>query len=777
MRCLVVAIVAITTLSCGTTRHIPDGDYLLKSSKVHVDKESPRDEMIGEDEMKRYVRQSPNKRLFGFNFYIWVYNSAKPDKDNWWNNLKRKVGQEPVYLSKASTKTSEDNIQLYMESEGFYSSQVSSVIDTLSSRRKRASVEYFVRQGTPYRIDKISYDIRDTTLSPLIFADTANSLLHKGDIFSVSLLDSERERITTRLRNAGYYDFTVKNIEYMADTLISRYNVNIEMVINKSLRGYSQRGVARYEDNTQYRIGTLNVVPNFDPTVIINDNSILNSLDTLQFKGINIVHDTGKKPNVRANVLRQMVSLESGELYSAQRVDQTYQNLMSLGYFKSARVTFTPQASTSATNPSGDSLLTGYVLCTPALKQSYNIELEGTTTSSYYGLNTTIGYQNRNIFRGAEAWNVDLSVGYEHMKAPDAIKTRATEIGLATGLTFPRFILPIDYHPMPRVIQPKTEVQVSVNLQNRPYYERTLSSASWGYTWRNRRYSNFLVRPVDLNLVDMKYIDADYYNDLKNDYLKNSYQTQLIAGLTMGYVYNNQRKNVTGNYTMLRLNVETAGNTIYGVNKLLGTSYRSGEDSYQIFGISYAQYVRSDINVSRKLNTGSRTAFVGRLYGGAGWAYGNSSAIPFDRLFYSGGSNSMRGWTPRTLGPGSVDEVADSVYPSQLGDMKLEANLEFRFPIWGDLNGATFFDVGNVWYMKDSEGIYDVNSLFDIDTFYKQLGFNTGFGLRFDIHFAVLRIDWGIQLHNPNREEGSRWVIKEYEWKNTAFNFGVGYPF
>lgn len=199
-----------------------------------------------------------------------------------------------------------------------------------------------------------------------------------------------------------------------------------------------------------------------------------------------------------------------------------------------------------------------------------------------------------------------------------------------------------------------------------------------------------------------------------------------------------------------------------------------GLDHYTIFGIRYSQYFRSDLSVSRKVMLGDVTSLVGRLYGGVAMAYGNSSAVPFDRQFYCGGSNGMRGWTPRTLGQGSVPDPHDA-FPIQTGDVKLEANLELRFPIWGIVHGATFFDVGNVWYIKRSPD-YSDDAVFFFDNFYKQLGFNTGFGLRFDIKFFVLRLDWGIQLHNPNNPAGERW-IHNFKWKNTALNFGVGYPF
>ncbi|MFI3306290.1 MAG: BamA/TamA family outer membrane protein [Rikenellaceae bacterium] len=781
LRQIIIAItIGIICSSCAITRHIPEDQLLLKRVEIEQNKATAKKERIPTSILEKYTRQSPNKRLLGTNFYLWVYYQANPAKSNWWNNLKRRVGQEPVYLSEDLTAKSLENLNVYMDSQGFYSSKVEVEIDSIESRR-RAIVQFKTHQGVPYIINKMEYNFQDSLLRPLILPDTTRSLIQRGDIFSVALLDEERERITSLLRSKGYFDFTVRNIEYRADTLAANYTVNLEMIIKQDLNGYDAQGAAQYKYNKTYRIEKINILPDFDPTVVMTDSEYLTKIDTTQYKGVNIIHLEGEKPKVKAQVLRQMVPIASGQLYNSKDVELAYQNLMSLGFFKSARINFNEmtaeqiaQDSTIVVDPQ-QGYLSSTILCTPALKQSYNIEIEGTTTSSFYGLNATLGYQNRNIFRGAEAWNVDFTVGYEHMKAPDALKTQATEIGVSTGLTFPRFILP-SLNIFTRAVRPKTSIDISINMQDRPYYNRTLSSASLSYSWRNKGYSTFTVRPLDINLIDMNYIDGTYYDELENDYLKNSYESQLIAGINIGYTFNNQRKSLRGNYTMVRVNAESSGNVVSMIEHLFSAPANSNGD-YEIFGIKYAQYIRSDINISRRITTGLQTAIVGRLYAGAGWAYDNSSALPFDRLFYSGGSNSMRGWTPRTLGPGSSAEEVNTVYPTQLGDMKLEANLEFRFPIWDILHGATFFDVGNVWYLRDSQGVYDPTSLFNGDTFYKQLGFNTGVGLRLDIQFAILRLDWGIQLHNPNKSVGERWVIKDWSWQNTALNFGVGYPF
>ena len=501
-------------------------------------------------------------------------------------------------------------------------------------------------------------------------------------------------------------------------------------------------------------------------------------------------------------MLRQAIPLYPGYLYDASQVNRTYSDLMALGYFRSAKISFEerpqgadsadfvpfPAASptdTAARSSVREGYLTCNILCTPTLRQSFKVDLEGSTTSSFYGLKATLGYQNRNIFRGAESFDVSFTAGYEFMKAPDAKKKRATEFGITTGLTFPRFLLPWRTGRQRSVVQPRTKVELSVNFQDRPYYRRTLSSAGIAYMWSNNRYSSFSLRPVDINVVNVRDLDVSFLmvdnpdsegEELTpNRYLLESFNTQFIGGLSFGYSYNNQRRNLNGNATNIRFNLETAGNLIDGVEHLFFSPSKSDKPYYTIFGIPYAQYFRTDLSVSRKIMLGGVTALVGHIYGGVAMAYGNSSSVPFDRQFYCGGSNGMRGWTPRTLGQGSVPDPHGS-FPVQTGDVKLEANLELRFPVWGIVHGATFFDLGNVWYIRQNPSEYSDDAVFHFDRFYKQLGFNTGLGLRFDIKFAVLRLDWGIQLHNPNNPAGERW-IHDFKWKNTALNFGVGYPF
>ena len=782
-------LVGVLLSACNVTRHIPSDTYLLQRVKIVEDKSAPRDERIKSDEVTKYLRQKPNKRFLGTDFYAWIYLMANPEKDNWWNNLKRKMGEEPVLLNMGDTERSASNLKLYLDSRGYYASKVDFEVDT-TYRRKRAKVSYSLHQGKPYHISSISYDFRDRFLEPIVLPDTVNTLLHRGDIFDISVLEAERERIALYLKDRGYYNFSVNNVEFLADTLGGDKRVGVKVIIKQNLTGYNARGEAMYDNNVVYRLRNIDIVPRYNAVVAKSQKGYFERFDSVEYRGLNVLF-SGKKPKVRPKVLRGAIPLYPNYLYNYSQVNRTYSNLMAMGYFKSARINFTEVQDTvkqnlitlvgvdnknnnAPINYTREKYLDCNIYCTPALQQSITAELEASTTSSFYGLKAVLGYQNRNVFRGAEMLEVTGTAGYEYMKAPNSKKRHAMEFGIAASLSFPRFLL-ANYAVKSNIIAPNTKFEISYNYQDRPYYQRGLSGVSWVYSWRNRSNSSFVVRPIGINLVDVSYINQNYFNSLQNQYLKHSFESQLIVAISGSYVLNKQYESAPNNYTTVRANCELSGNLLNGLVHLFSAP-AVGKDYYEFLGIRYSQYVRADVNASHKIMFGKVTALAARLYAGVAYAYGNSDAVPFDRLFYAGGSNSMRGWAPRTLGPGSSPAPTNVVYPTQLGDMKLEANVEFRFPIWGMFHGATFLDLGNIWYIGREGVNYPEGSVFHFNSFYKQLAFNTGIGLRLDIKFAILRLDWGIQLHSPNNPVGERW-IHNFKWRNTSLNFGVGYPF
>lgn len=777
--------------ACNVTRSLPEGEYLLSKVSFRDDKSTPRDERItvDRDDLESYVRQSPNKRILGIDFYVWVYEKANPNKDNWINNTMRKIGEEPVLLDSVLTDKSIQNLQTYLHTRGYCQSSVRCDVDT-TRRKRRAELTYTLHQGEPTRINELSYDFRDASLRSIILADTAATLLHIGDIFDITRLDSERERIATDLNNRGYLDFTVNNISYEVDTIGHQTKADVKMIIKPTLVDYDGRGAQVWSDNAVYRIRNVNVFPTYDPMLRLTGGFKANAkIDTAYYYGLNIIRDLNTTPQLRDAVLRRTIPIYPNYIYAVDQINHTNKELMSLGFFRNAKIDFTavPHDDTYVSyvgNDGDDSEIHNTreeyidcnIYCTPALKQSAKVEVEASSTSTFYGFSATLGYSNKNVFRGAEAFDIAARFGFEFMYARDVKKRSAQELGITAGLSFPRFLAPFHTSPGMKISQPRTRLELAFDYQNRPYYRRNIFTTRWAYSWQQGDRSSIVLRPVDINWIDVKEVDEQFLADIDNQYLRTSFESQLTAGLSASFIYNTQRSDFDQNVTIVRANLESAGNLIQGLEHLFSKP-AAGKDYYEILGVRYSQYVRAELSASHKIDLGHKMALAGRLFGGVGVTYGNSMgrSIPFDRMFYCGGANSMRGWVPRTLGPGNKPMVEDTSYPSQVGDVRLEANLEFRFPIWWIFHGALFLDAGNVWYLRDTEDS-SPEEVFRFNNFYRQLGFNTGAGLRIDATFVILRFDLGIQLHNPGRPEGERW-IHNFKWSNMALNFGVGYPF
>ena len=788
----VLLLVAIVAIGCNVTRSLSEGEYLVSKVKFVPDESTPRDERVtvDRDGIDVYVRQTPNQRFLGMDFYVWVYEKANPEKDNWWNNFKRKIGEEPVILDMNLTHKSITNLETYLRTKGYFHSDVTYEIDT-TRRARRAEVTYKIRQGEPTRIDRLTYEFRDSSLRRIILEDSAACMLKRGDVLDITLLDAERNRIASYLNNRGYFDFTANNISYEVDTLSHPYIADVQMIIRPTLEGYNERGVPQWEDNALYRLRDINVYPTYDPMLRSTSGFKANAIiDTTYSNGLNIIRDLGMRPQLRNAVLRHTIPLYPNYVYNAEQVTHTYKELMALGFFRNAKIDFVRVddedsfVTFMSVGDDGEMELTTTrerfldcnIYCTPQLKQSMKVEVEASSTATFYGLSATLGYSNRNVFRGAEAFDISARFGFEYMYARDVEKRSANEIGITAGLSFPRFLTPFRINTGLNISQPRTRLELAFDYQDRPYYERNIFTTRWAYSWKHGERSSFILRPVDINWIDVRSVDEAFLADIDNRYLRTSFESQLTAGLSASYTYNTQRSDMDGNATVVRAGLETAGNLIQGLETLF-SHHAAGKDYYEILGIRYSQYVRAELSASHRIDLGSKMALAGRLYGGVGVTYGNSHgrSIPFDRMFYCGGANSMRGWVPRTLGPGNRLEVKDATFPAQVGDLRLEANLEYRFPIWWIFHGALFLDAGNVWYLRDTEDS-NPEEVFHINDFYKQLGFNTGLGLRIDATFVILRIDIGMQLHNPGRPEGERW-IHDFKWNNMALNFGVGYPF
>jgi len=780
----IVSFLSATILaSCSVTRNIPEGSYVLTENKIVTDSEMPRTERISSTEIGKFVKQRPAPDLFGIR--VWIYEKADPEKQNWWNNLLRTLGTCPVVLDTTLTRRSADNIEAYIASRGFFGAKEDYSFE-FDHRRRTAKAVYTTVQGQPYRIANVNCDFRDTFIEKLLSHDSL-SLVRRGEILDLNVLGEERKKVAADLRNRGYYNFSVSNIDFLVDTTVGDHKADVTMLVKQNVTGYDTQGLPVAENNMVYRIGRVNVFPDYDATKAATDTSYLNSLDTLDYRGLGIIYH-GRRPNLRPAVLRKLVLLQPGALYSESRVANTYDNLMRVDYLRSANILFSEMPGTtkqevtfigdhwSETIDTNEGELACEIRLAPAQSQNYKVELEASSTSSFYGISTTLGYQNRNIFRGAELFDMSFTFGYEFLKVNDTdVNRNSIEVGGRIGVTIPQFLFPVNLDPSGKLRNQQTRIEFSISDQNRRYYHRVLSSVTFGYSWSDGHGSIFSLRPFDISLVKVNYVSQTFLDKLQNPYLKDSYTTQMMAGISGGYFYGDQNTLGKRYYRNVRANFSTSGNAISACMEIFGASKTDGH--YTAFGIPYAQYLRGDISYAQSFGVGEKSSFAYRFFGGLIYPYGNSrhESLPADRLFYAGGINSMRGWTVRTLGPGGAAEVS-SGYPSQFGNMRLEANAELRFPIWGIFDGATFIDAGNVWYTPDINNV-PTDSEFRFNTFLPQIALNTGLGLRLNLNVLVLRLDWGVQLYNPDKTAGNRWVIGKYSWSNTALNFGIGYPF
>ncbi len=760
----------VAVSACGVTKHLPEGRYMLTGNKVVTDKDAPKDERIKSGELVRRTPQIPSKKLFGTNFPAWIYLQADPGSDSGWNNFIRKLGSKPILLDTALTMRGADNLKRYMESRGFYESESSYSIK-YNERRHKAKITYTVRQGRPLRINSISYDFHDDFIGQVILEDSASTLLAAGNIFDTNVLGDERKRITDYLHNRGYYNFAQQSIGFVADTTVGDHLVDLTMVVRQYLAGYDDEGQPLLENNSVYRIKEIIVHSDYDPALAATDPSYNDMLDTTVYNGLRIV--SRGKSRIQPHTLRRAIKLYPDYIYSYDDEQRTYDDLLHLNYYKNARihfeeadsaednlVTYIGDEGDAATHTTEKALMC-YIYCTPARKQAYTVNLEATYTQIYYGIKPSVSYMNRNLFGGAELFNVSLSGGYEFNHSEDG--ANSFEIGGTASIYFPRFLAPFKVDQANRLYRPQTRLELSIMKQDRSYYDRVISGGNIAYSWSNGRRSSYQFRPLDINVIKVNRVDESFLQGIRNRYLWSSYQSQLVPAISGTYIYSDASRSGLGNSLTFRLSIEAAGNLTYLLSSMLSEkrvqTIGSGNpdetvtwNAYEVLNIPFSQYFRTEASISRLIQFGARTALVYRFLAGIGIAYGNAQSMPYDRQFYVGGSNSMRGWPVRGLGPGDSNPSDERFDMMRVGNMKLEANVEMRFPIWNSLRGAIFFDTGNTWNALIKGGTEE-DGIFRFDTFFPQLGLNTGIGLRYDLGIAVIRLDWGIRLHDPGQPD------------------------
>jgi len=508
------------------------------------------------------------------------------------------------------------------------------------------------------------------------------------------------------------------------------------------------------------------VLPDFDQKrALLDFDSYLEGLKKLEYKEFEFYYDT--KLRINPKVVSQSIYLLPGNLYNIEDVNQSYKHLSSLRIFQSVNFQFLEADPGDAVNRDYYQL-DCYIHLSPSTLQSYTVELEGTNSSGNVGVAGNLNYLHRNLFGGAEAFNFRIKGAMESIKkSNDRGLDKMVELGAETRLTIPQFLLPFRTENFIRKYNPKTNILIAYNYQDRPDYERSLANTTFGYNWQASRTMFHVVNPFELNFVNMMWVSGTYWDQIKDTYLRHSYEDRLIVATNYTFIYNNQTLNKLTDYVYFRSTVEQSGNIITAANSLFGTPNENG--LYELFENEYAQYIKGDIDMRYYHIIDDKTNLVYRLFVGAAYPYGNSIAIPFEKQFFSGGANGVRAWPVRDLGPGTFFDTT-SVYPNKTADIKLEANVEYRFKLFWILEGALFLDAGNIWAIREEDDRQ--GALFRWNSFYNEIAVGTGAGLRMDFNFFVMRLDVGYKLLDPiNYPRNYR------PSKRPQFNIAIGYPF
>ena len=769
-RFLCFFLVAALLWGCGPTKHVPQGQMLLDKVSITVD-----NDQISSTELVNFLRQTPNHRVLGgMKLQLATYSLSGADSTKWYNKWLRSIGQPPVIYNEDLTEASARQLRQAMINRGYMDAYV--MIDTiLQPERKKAQVNYNIHAGQPHVIKSLALNIPDTAIRAIIVRDTTFIDIAPGDLFDRNKLDALRSKITSRLHNEGYYAFSSEYITFRADTV--RGSKEIALTLNLDDRGRRMMTASADSALTLHRKYYVRTV-----TFVTEDALHSEVRDTVDYRGMRFVY--GPDHYIKPSALYDMCFLEPGMRYSARAVDRTYSSLSRLSILRFINIDMQP-AGTFGDNE----LLDATVTISRGKKQSVSVELEGTNSAGDLGFGIGATYQNRNLTHRSELLSVKFRGAYESLSGnlEGFINKRFTEFAAETGITFPKFMLPFVNRSFKKRMQATTEFALSFNWQERPEYTRVIAGASWRWKWNNRRAD--VARRHTFDLVDINYVrlprsTIDFLDQIapSNPLLRYSYEDHFI--MRMGYTFYKTNRRIPTvavnafamqpSITTIRASVETAGNLLEGLSALF--SHKSEDGAYKVFGIQFAQYVKGSIDYTYTLNLNSRHAFAFRAGGGIAYPYGNSKMVPFEKRFYAGGANGVRGWSVRTLGPGSYDaqnSVTDFI--NQCGDISMILSAEYRAKLFWVLEGALFIDAGNIWTIHNYPN--QPGGMFKFNQFYKQIAAAYGVGLRLDFTYFLLRFDLGFKAHNPAMNQ-EQWPIAHMHWRrDTTFHFAVGYPF
>ncbi len=746
-------ILALAFTACNPTRNVPQGSYLLDKYEI-----LPDSNVLAKEKFESLMRQKPNRKLVGFiRFHLWLYNKGKSGKDSKFKTGLRKIGEEPVILDSVAIDQTKDQFKLFLNKNGFFNGVISDSVRYTAN--KKATVEYYIKYNQYYKIKSINYSTQDTGITKLIYNFQYTSLIKPGERYSEDVLDQERERITNALKDKGYYFFNRNYITFSIDSSLGNNEANIYLYINRINENVDPNLINNetIKDHQTYRLRNIYVQTDHNP----KNPALSTPTDTVVYNGYNIL-TTGKGHIIRNSELVRNIFIKSGNLYLQEKLDDTYRKLQELNIFKFINIYFKEVPIDEVQNKY---LLDLFIQMTPMDQMDLTLESEATNTGGNIGLAGSVGFRNKNIFKGAEVLELKFKGGLEAIpNFDDSVDEKkflffnTYEIGPELSLSFRK----IPFFNVSPYLNPKTALILGYNYQYRPDYIRSVTNFSVNFSSSPTRSQRIILALPEINSVKVN-LSPGFQSKLEalNDpRLFYTYNTHVISSVRITYIYSNQNFTANKNFIFLRINAEYAP---------------------KLFDIKFnpAEFYKFDFDFSYHKNVNKYNNVVFRLAAGVGVPFGNSTALPFEKSFFAGGANSVRAWNARTLGPGSYKSTVNI---EESGDIKIESNVEYRTELLRLSNGiiiegASFVDAGNIWTLN--EDISRPNGKFEFGHTIDELGIGGGLGLRFNFSFFILRLDAAVKLRDPALDEGNRWVYPNQKFgiSDVTFNLAIGYPF
>jgi hypothetical protein len=766
-------------VSCNPAKRLPEGRFLLERNRIEI-----KEAEIKREELNTYLRQRPNRKILGFyRFHLNVYQFADRGREtrirSW---MKNTIGEPPVLYDQTLAQSTLRQFELYMHSKGYFNADINFETDF---RRNRAFVTYEVTGNKPYIVNKLEYRVNDNNIRSFIQQDTIYSLIKSGQRYDADRMQRERDRIERQLRNQGFFNFSRELIVFQVDSNLNQHKLNLELIVNNP-----SRPVPGFRDSVleiphrRYKIDEVVILPEFSPLQADTPRSDTTfyvrtgSDDDKEFKYKFLHHGPLR---IKPRVITNHIMVRPGEYFRVQDVEQTYTFLSGMRNFRYINLHFSEIDNPEKEN-SSDTLgfLRTHVQLNRTPANAFTIEAEGLNSAGNLGIAGNLLYQNRNVFRGAEIFNMRFKGALEvsgEARAEEVIQRlpfNTVEVGVETGIDFPVLLLPFRIGRISRNARPKSSITTGINYRQRPDYTRYVINLNYGFEWNETPQKRHFINPLELSSIRV-FNDSILRANIpeSNPLLLSRFRDHLIHGVTYTYIYNTQQLGRTGNFVYLRTNFESAGNTLSIGAEALNLK-KNENDSYTIFNIPFAQYLKGDADFRFYRVLDVRQSLVFRIMGGLGVPYGNVDVMPFIKSYYGGGANGIRAWKIYSLGPGGYPG-SEEIRFDRYGDIKLETNLEYRFGIYRFWHGAFFVDAGNVWFLRENEqfpgGEFQFSRLAD------DIAIGVGLGLRMDFNFFVLRIDAGVPVKNPARRSSEQWISGWPRFSEFNFNLGIGYPF